>query len=85
MKRRAIAIAAGDSLYQLHNDGTLWLYTGTPLSGWQMLDNNPATTEIKASGENLYQKHGDGTIWSYTGRPSPAGRCSTTPPAPAPV
>jgi hypothetical protein len=44
----AIAAEAG-ALYQLHGDGTIWLYTGPPLSGWQTLDNNPATTAIRAA------------------------------------
>jgi hypothetical protein len=56
-------------LYQLHGDGTIWIYTGTPLTGWQMLDNNPQTRGIAASGNQLYQLHGDGTIWIYTGTP----------------
>lgn len=57
-------------LYQLHGDGTIWVYTGPPLSGWQMLDNNPATTEIATNAlGSLYQLHGDGTIWVYRGPP----------------
>jgi hypothetical protein len=57
-----VAIAAGESnLYQLHNDGTIWRYTGQPCSGiycdgWQKLDNNPKTKMIKA-GTELYQLH----------------------------
>jgi hypothetical protein len=30
----------------MHGDGTIWIYTGPPLTGWQMVDNNPATTAI---------------------------------------
>ncbi len=56
-------------LYQMHGDGTIWTYTGTPLTGWQMLDNNPRARAIAASGNLLYQMHGDGTIWMYTGKP----------------
>jgi hypothetical protein len=56
-------------LYQMHGDGTIWTYTGTPLTGWQMLDNNPRARAIVASGNLLYQLHGDGTIWQYTGTP----------------
>jgi hypothetical protein len=58
-----------ENLYQLHGDGTIWHYTGTPLTGWQMLDNNPRARAIAASGPRLYQLHGDGTIWQYTGTP----------------
>jgi len=56
-------------LYEMHGDGTIWTYTGTPISGWQMLDNNPRARAIAASGDLLYQLHGDGTIWVYTGPP----------------
>jgi hypothetical protein len=43
-RERAIVASAG--LYQLHGDGTIWIYTGTPYTGWLTLDNNPATTAI---------------------------------------
>jgi hypothetical protein len=56
-------------LYQMHGDGTIWRYTGTPITGWQMLDNNPKARAIAASGGRLYQLHGDGSIWQYTGTP----------------
>ena len=58
-----------EHLYQTHGDGTIWRYTGTPMTGWQMLDNNPRARAITASGPRLYQLHGDGTIWLYTGTP----------------
>jgi hypothetical protein len=32
-----------EALYQLHNTGLVWKYTGTPLTGWLEVDNNPAT------------------------------------------
>ena len=50
-------VAAGVTLYQLHDDGTIWLYTGTPLTGWQLLDNNPRTISIVAAAAHLYQLH----------------------------
>ena len=62
-------IAAGDHLYQMHKTGLIWKYTGTPLTGWQMLDNNPDTTAIAASGNHLYQRHKNGRITGYTGIP----------------
>ena len=58
-----------DRLYQMHGDGTIWRYTSPPISGWQMLDDNPRARSIVASGDQLYQLHGDGTIWLYTGPP----------------
>jgi hypothetical protein len=74
------ANAAGDLLYQLHKDGTIWRYTGTPCCGsscpgWQMLDNNPATTAIPAARAQLFHLHKDGTIWRYTGTPCSGSSC----------
>ncbi|MBA2677897.1 MAG: hypothetical protein H0U76_05820, partial [Ktedonobacteraceae bacterium] len=51
------------SLYQLRNDGSIWEYTGTPMTGWQQLDNNAAVTAITAGPNTLYQLHNDGSIW----------------------
>lgn len=60
--------ASGAGLYQLHNSGALWRYNGTPMVGWELLDNNAATVEIATDGVNLYQRHeGTGSIWRYTG------------------
>jgi hypothetical protein len=58
-----------ERLYQMHGDGTIWTYTGTPITGWQQLDNNPRARAIAADGPHLYQLHGDGSIWLYTGPP----------------
>ena len=65
-------VAAGDRLYQLHNDGWIWRYTGTPCNGercpgWERLDDNAKTVAIAAADDNLYQLHNDGWIWQYTG------------------
>jgi hypothetical protein len=59
------------SLYQLHNDGSIWKYTGPPLSGWQKLDDNPGSVQIVTDNTQdvLYQVHSDGTIWLYKGPP----------------
>ncbi len=59
-------------LFQLHNDGRIWVSTGVTCNGnscpgWVMLDNNPATRSIAAAGTALYQLHADGRIWRYTG------------------
>jgi hypothetical protein len=54
-------------LYQRHNTGRLFRYTGTPLTGWQELDNNPATYRIAAGGGQLYQiRDTGGEVWRYT-------------------
>ena len=62
-------VAAGDDLYQLHNNGSIWRYTGPPVAGWELLDRNPATRQIAAAGDKLYQIHNNGFIWRYTGTP----------------
>jgi hypothetical protein len=55
---KTVAIAAGDNqLFQLHNDGWIWRYTGTPCSGdscpgWQRLDNNSKARRIAVGGFN---------------------------------
>uniref|UniRef100_UPI001470D842 hypothetical protein n=1 Tax=Nocardia sienata TaxID=248552 RepID=UPI001470D842 len=46
--------------------GWIYKYTGTPLTGWKTLDNNPATAQIAASGGHLYQRHDTGRIYRHT-------------------
>jgi hypothetical protein len=58
-----------ERLYQMHGDGTIWTYTGTPITGWQQVDDNPRARAIAEDGPHLYQLHGDGSIWLYTGPP----------------
>jgi hypothetical protein len=54
----AVAIAtSGTHIYQIHNDGSIWHYTGPPCSGvncpgWQRLDDNSSATGIAAGGFN---------------------------------
>lgn len=57
------------NLYQLHNSGWIWQYTGTPLTGWLALDNNSSTKKIVAANGSLFQIHHSGYIWKYTGVP----------------
>jgi hypothetical protein len=57
------------TLYQLHNDGRIARFTGMISTGWEVLDNNPATTAITAAAGNLYQLLSDGRIARYTGTP----------------
>jgi hypothetical protein len=69
-----------DPLYQLHDDGRIWRYTGTECSeqfcpGWERLDNNPKTAEIVAAGGQLFQRHNDGRIWRYLGTPCNGESC----------
>ncbi|MFD0362821.1 hypothetical protein ACFQZZ_15360 [Nocardia sp. GCM10030253] len=53
-------------LYQLHANGSIWEYTGTPLTGWKRIGNNPQTVQISADGPRLYQLHKTGSIWERT-------------------
>ena len=62
-------VASGEHLYQMHQSGHIWEYTGTPLTGWKLLDNNAETATITASGSHLYQTHKSGLVWEYTGTP----------------
>jgi len=72
-------VAAGKQLFQLHGDGSIWRYSGTPCTGsscpgWQMLDNNPQAKAI-SGGDQVYQLHQDGSIWRYTGTPCRGTKC----------
>jgi hypothetical protein len=88
MVRRRFAPCKPGGLYQLHNDGMIWRFTGTPCSGnscpgWQMLDDNFRTTQIGSGsgqldqlhGGLLYELHNDGSIWRYTGIPCGGPSC----------
>jgi hypothetical protein len=70
LRRPTTVIKSVTPLYQMHGDGSIWHYTGPPLTGWLRLDNNPGTTTIVAGSGKLYQLHGDGTIWVYNGPPT---------------
>jgi hypothetical protein len=37
------------------------------MTGWEVLDGNPATVDIVAAGNQLYQRHNNGRIWRFTG------------------
>ena len=75
-------VASPSTLYQAHGDGTIWSYTGPPISGWQMLDNNPRARAIAADSNLWDQLHGvDGTTWLYTGPPLSGWQTLDTNPA----
>jgi hypothetical protein len=51
------AIEQVETVFQRHNDGKVFRWTGAPCSGtsctgWVMLDNNPGTVEISASSDS---------------------------------
>jgi hypothetical protein len=69
-----------DPLYQLHNDGGIWRYTGQECEGdfcpgWERLDNNIKTRSIVAAGRQLFQLHNDGKIWRHTGKSCNGDKC----------
>ncbi|MGI9087326.1 MAG: hypothetical protein ACR2HH_06240 [Chthoniobacterales bacterium] len=69
-----------DPLYQLHNDGWIWRYSGQECEGefcggWQRFDNNAHTRNIVAAGRQLFQLHTDGKIWRSTGVPCNGDSC----------
>jgi hypothetical protein len=62
----AVQIASNSStVYQLHGNGSIWKYTGTPLSGWTQIGNNAAAVKIAASESGVYELDNTGTIWQY--------------------
>jgi hypothetical protein len=68
----------GGSIFQLHSDGSIWRYTGTPCNGnacpgWQPIDSNSAGT-VKAivaaevSGQ-VFKLLNNGQVWQFSGVP----------------
>ncbi len=85
---RSSSLASGDQLFQLHSDplyqlhdnGAVWRYTGTPCDGefcpgWWRFDNNAQTVQIAATGGQLFQRHRDGRIWRSLGKPCSGDAC----------
>ena len=69
-------------IFQLHNDGEIWQYTGQSClfdkcSGWILIDKNRKTIDIQIENGKLYQKHDDGEIWQWLGEPCSSGSCSS--------
>lgn len=80
---RSMSLAATtEGLFQLHNNGGIWHWTGQPCSGgscphWQRIDRNPAAKSIAANRNNLFQLHSDGSIWRWLGRACEGSICSS--------
>jgi hypothetical protein len=75
-----VIVAAGNQLFQFHNDGSIWRSTGTACNGascpgWDKLDDNRAAVSIAAAGNQLFQLHSDGSIWRSTGTPCNGASC----------
>jgi hypothetical protein len=56
-------VADGGDLYQLHDSGAVWKYSGTP-KVWQLLS-EPGGIELAAAGGNLYKLHPYGDLFKY--------------------
>jgi len=72
-----ISIVTTDgSLYQLRNDGKIWIYLGGPgavcsdtsCPAWQLVDEDSRTRQIAAGGTSFYKRHDNGAIWRYAKR-----------------
>ena len=86
---RSTAIGDAPLLYQLHNTGKIFRYTGTPCNGnscpgWQMLDNDLRNRRIVAGGETFYRMTIRPThlgsvrrLYKFTGAPCVGGTCSS--------
>lgn len=79
--RRSVAVAATrESLFQLHDNGAIWLWRGQPCEGtscphWTRVDNNAGTRAIAANRSHLFQLHENGEIWRWLGRACEGNRC----------
>jgi hypothetical protein len=50
-------------LCKLHNNGELWC--NSSWGGWELLDSNPATIDLRFHGCQLLKLHNNGEIWYY--------------------
>jgi hypothetical protein len=73
--------ASGHKLYQRHNTGLVWEFTGVQCSqfdfcpGWQLIANDSRTIQLVAGGSSLYMFQQSGAIWKYTGTPCNSTGC----------
>ena len=56
-------VVAGNALYKRMARGSLWRYTGVPMTGWKRVDNNPSTVDIRGGGRLLLQIHDQLDVW----------------------
>ncbi|MEE2690714.1 MAG: hypothetical protein VX640_04140 [Pseudomonadota bacterium] len=79
--RRSVAMAATvENVFQLHDNGEIWVWTGRPCDGgscphWRRIDRNPKATAIAANYANLFQLHDDGSIWRWKGAACDGDSC----------
>jgi hypothetical protein len=71
VENERIAVA-GDTLYKKLSRGSIWRYTGVPMTGWKLVDNNPATVDLCDGGRQLLQIHDSLTVWQLPSAASSA-------------
>jgi hypothetical protein len=65
--KTADIVASQTTLYQLQLDGTILVYTGTPLTGWQVVDGSGTAVQILMSSDGaFYKQNTDASIWKYS-------------------
>ncbi|KAF3938835.1 Matrilysin [Dactylella cylindrospora] len=64
-RTRQIAAGDGGSLYQRHDNGSIWRYTG-PGIRWELAEEHAGATSIAVGGSKLYYLTATGLIWEYT-------------------
>lgn len=57
-------------LYQMHNNGRVWIYDGVPLTGWTEIDNSRETRSLHGYQDSIYQIRNNGRIYHYLGSPN---------------
>ncbi len=65
--KTADIVSSQTNLYQLQGDGTILVYTGTPLTGWQVVDSSKTAAQILVSSDGtFYKQNMDASIWKYS-------------------
>src|SRR6266508_4758351 len=62
-------VASGGHLYQRHNDGRIWIYTGTPHIWLAGPRHRPGTVQIVADGDGPLPATRHGAMWGLHGTP----------------
>jgi hypothetical protein len=72
------ALSEPGDLYQLHQDGLLWKYTGTPCGGgscpgWKLIEDSGNIWYIHATRGKVYALKKDHSVWEYLDTSSGCG------------
>jgi len=80
----ANATVGGAGIFEMHWDGSIWIYDGSPCTdnnydlncpGWIQLDGNANSRSLAVGETSLYQMWQGGAIWKYTGPPCNPTTC----------